>query len=170
MARAASPQSPEPEGQERHSVLAELPHTRPQRPSARRETARKRAGTGPRKQEPSKPKTSTARAQRATPSPAARRSDATPPASQPEATPTAPRPKAASQTKPKPRSRRAPVKPPTPPQGYEADSELTGSPVSPPSGTEVVGALAELAGELAHTSITAGGRLLRSALGRLSSS
>ena len=54
MPPTASEESPEPEGQERHSVLAELPHTRPQRVSARRESARKRAGTSAPNQETSK--------------------------------------------------------------------------------------------------------------------
>jgi hypothetical protein len=152
MAATASPESPEPSGQERHSVLADLPRTRPQRASARRESARKRAGTSARKQETPR---------RKTPKPSAR---------QPQTPTRSPRPKAASKAKPKSSARRQAVKPPTPPQGYEADSDLTGTPVSPPSGPEVLGALAELAGELAHNGIAAGGRLLRNTLSRLSGS
>ncbi len=155
MAPTASKESPEPDGQERHSVLAELSHTRPQRVSARRESARKR---GAPRQEASKPQTPS---KSKTPKPSA---------GQPQTPTQSPRPKATSRTKPKPSARRQTVKPPTPPQGYEADSDLTGTPVSPPSGTEVLGAFAELAGELAHTGVAAGGRLLRSTLSRLSGS
>ncbi|MFZ2052198.1 MAG: hypothetical protein WB698_11940 [Solirubrobacteraceae bacterium] len=158
MAPTASEKSPEPDGQERHSVLAELPHTRPQRVSARRESARKRVGTSAPRQEASKPQTPS---KSKTPQPSA---------GHPQTPTQSPRPKATSRTKPKPSARRQTVKPPTPPQGYEADSDLTGTPVSPPSGTEVLGAFAELAGELAHTGVAAGGRLLRSTLSRLSGS
>lgn len=151
MASTASPQSPDPEDQERHSVLAELPHTRPQRPSARRESARKRAGAKMPAQASHESRTPNLASKPKRPTPAAR-------------------PRAASKTKAKSSGRGQAVKATTPPQGYEADGDLTGTPVAPPSGTEVLGALAELAGELAHTGITAGGRLLRGAFSRLSGS
>lgn len=148
MVPAASSESPEPEEQERRSVLAELPSTRPQRPSARRESARRRARAAQHAQEQEQE------------------------APGPRATATAPAPReaaAAPMARPR-RTATAAAQPPTPRQGYEPDSDLVGAPVSPPSGTEVVGALAELAGELAHTGIAAGGRLLRGALSRLSGS
>jgi hypothetical protein len=99
--------------EERRSVLAELPRTRPQRTSSRRKTARTQA------------------------------------------------------TAPKTKAKAAPPPPSTPRQGYEAEQEIAGTPVAPPSGTELVGAVAELAGELAQTGIAAGGRLLKGALSRL---
>lgn len=225
MASPGSQESSEPQSEERRSVLAELPHTRPQRASPRRETARRRARAAgsPGPGEPSraaaadtKPagdrsgaakvsgaaKTAgsakTARtAKTAGPATTAgsktsgaagskkpdagarrpavagsRRSGAT------EAKPSdaaAAKPSDAAPTKRSPaaKAKRRGGKPdrePTPRQGYEADNELTGTPVSPPSGPEMLGALAELAGELAQTGVAAGSRLLRGALSRLSSS
>jgi hypothetical protein len=61
----------------------------------------------------------------------------------------------------------APPPPPTPVQGYEAEPEIAGTPVTPPNGTELVGAVAELVGELAQTGLAAGGRLLKGVLSRL---
>lgn len=55
-----------------------------------------------------------------------------------------------------------------PRQGYDAEGELRSStPVAPPSTSEIVGSLAELAGDLAQAGLVAGGRLLKSALARL---
>jgi hypothetical protein len=141
-------ESPQPEDQERRSVLADLPHTRPQRASARRERARARAGSG-------RPATNQKTSKQA--KPAAAREKAKP----------AP---ARGKAKPPTRKHAASPRPSAPRQGYECDQELAGSPVAPPSGTEVIGALAELAGELAQTGVSAGGRLLKSALSRLSGS
>lgn len=136
----ADSKRPDDDAGQRHSVLAELPNTRPQRPSRRREATRTRTSTAPGKPgttKPSKPKT-------------------------------AAKAKPAAEKQTKARRRGPATATSTPRQGYEADSELMGTPVSPPTGTEIVGALAELAGELANTGISAGGRLLKGALSRLS--
>jgi hypothetical protein len=55
-----------------------------------------------------------------------------------------------------------------PPQGFEAEEQIEpGRPVQPPSGPELAVSVAELLGELVQTGLSAGGRLLRDALGRL---
>lgn len=153
MASDPSSDGNQTEAQERHSVLAELPHTRPQRASARRETARRRARAARGGAKAAEPKAPAAEPE----APAAGRAKQAPVKAKPKAT------RATRRT-------RVPKTPPTPPQGYEADPNLAGTPVSPPSGTEVVAALAELAGELAQNGISTGGRLLKSALSRLSGS
>lgn len=150
---------------ERHSVLAELPRTRPQRPSRRRETARARvsAQTTTSKAIQAKPKPPNAQ----TPKPHARKPK--PPK------PNADKPQAPKRRPPKPQAARpAPAddqtSKPTPRQGYEAEGDLAVTPVTPPTGTELVGALAELGGELARSGLLAGGRLLRAAFSRRSGS
>lgn len=173
MASPESPESSEPQSEERHSVLADLPHTRPQRASPRRERARGRARAAEpaRQGAPAQATPATKRAP-ARPSGAAKASGATgskrPAADGSRRSGAAPA-KRSETTRTKQRGGR-PTREPTPKQGYEADNELTGTPVSPPSGPEMLGALAELAGELAQTGVAAGSRLLRGALSRLSGS
>ncbi len=70
-------------------------------------------------------------------------------------------------SRPKKQTVASPRPQPTPSQGYEAEPEIVGTPVTPPSSTELVGAVAELAGELVQTGVAAGGRLLKGALSRL---
>lgn len=133
-------------------MLSELPRTRPQRASARRERTRK-ADT------------------------AKRSSDERPSAEQPPTEQQAPRrqtrvskQKGAKAQKPaRKRTRVAPASPPPAPrQGYEPDTELTaGSSISPPSGGEMAGAIVELAGEMAQNGLSAGARFLKGLLGRL---
>jgi hypothetical protein len=61
------------------------------------------------------------------------------------------------------------VEPPVPPQGFEAEEQIEpGRSVQPPSGPEMAASVAELLGEVAQAGLSAGGRLLREALGRLS--
>jgi len=56
-----------------------------------------------------------------------------------------------------------------PPQGFEAEEQIEpGRSVQPPSGPELAASVVELLGELAQTGLSAGGRLLKDALGRLS--
>lgn len=182
MASPGSPDSSEPQTEERHSVLAELPHVRPQRASPRRETARRRARAaapdparetvaGKDRNGSSKDRSTSARAAagaaRDTKRAATKQTRSRSAGTKATAAAKAKRPSSAQAKR---RGREKPAQEPTPRQGYEADSDLTGTPVSPPSGAEVVGALAELAGELAHTGIAAGGRLLRGALSRFSGS
>lgn len=150
---------PDDDAGERHSVLGELPNTRPQRTSRRREAARASTGTAVGKSgatKSSRPKSASQAAKPAT-------------EKQTKATRGARAKIVGATTRPsKPKAGTTKQATSTPRQGYEADSELTGTPVNPPTGTEMVGALADLAGELAHTGISAGGRLLKEALSRLS--
>ena len=119
-------------------VLANLPRTRPQRPSARRDAARR-------------------------------------PAAAAKATPTAAKPtptqaSARKQTTAKRRPAKSAVKPlqdPAPRQGFESESDSVSGPVQPPGGVELLASAAELAGELAKTGLSTGGRLLKDVLSRL---
>jgi hypothetical protein len=69
------------------------------------------------------------------------------------------------------RARKTPLKlvePPVPPQGFEAEEQIEpGRPVQPPSGPELAASVVELLAEFAQTGLSAGGRLLKDALGRL---
>jgi hypothetical protein len=112
-------------------VLANLPRTRPQRPSARRDAARRPAA-----------------AAKATPTQAPARKQAT-----------AKRRPAKSAVKP--------LQGPAPRQGFESESDSLSGPVQPPGGVELLASAAELAGELAKTGLSTGGRLLKDALSRL---
>jgi hypothetical protein len=83
--------------------------------------------------------------------------------------------KAAAKPKPaapKPATRKAKAEPPRAPrQGFEAEDDVeTGKPVQPPGGIELAASVVELAGELAQSGLSSGGRLLKDALSRLSRS
>jgi hypothetical protein len=114
-------------------VLANLPRTRPQRPSARRDAARRLAAAK-----------ATPTAAKATPTQASARKQAT-----------AKRRPAKSAVKP--------LQDPAPRQGFDSVS----GPVQPPGGVELLASAAELAGELAKTGLSTGGRLLKDVLSRL---
>jgi hypothetical protein len=61
-----------------------------------------------------------------------------------------------------------PAEPPVPKQGYEPEEELElGKTVQPPSGVELVESVADIVGELANSSLAAGGRLLKDAFSLL---
>ncbi len=124
-------------------MLSSLPSTRPQRPSARRAAARQSAA---------------ARVERAS----------TPPPERGEVEPkrkTSPRRTAQPRVVPKP------TEPPVPRQGFESEETIEmGRPVQPPSSSELAASVVELVGELAQTGLSAGGRVLRDALTRLSGS
>lgn len=151
-----------PPEQPRRSVLSELPRGRPQRASRRREDARSRASGA------------SAKAQQ----PAAKRAAGVSQKEQPVAKRAASGRSSKDQTAAKDTPRRSAKTAPrrgepaeqAPRQGYEAEDQVSGTPVAPPSGIEIVGSLAELAVELAHTGIAAGGRLLKGALSRISDS
>ena len=66
--------------------------------------------------------------------------------------------------KPTPKPGEAPV----PKQGYEPEDELElGKTVNPPSGVELVESVADIVGEIANSSLAAGGRLLKDAFSLL---
>jgi hypothetical protein len=117
-------------------VLGALPRTRPQRASARRAAARGKAVKSETVARKSKAKAPTK--------------------SKPE---TAKKPRATK----KPAAKRV-GKPPAPRQGYEAEDEVElGNTVNPPSGVELLESIGDIVGELAGSSLTAGGRLLKDA-------
>jgi hypothetical protein len=83
--------------------------------------------------------------------------------------PAAPKP-AARKAKSEPRKTKA-EPPRAPRQGFEAEDDVeTGKPVQPPGGIELAASVVELAGELAQSGLSSGGRLLKDALSRLSRS
>jgi hypothetical protein len=135
-----------PEG----GILAALPRARPQRASARRAAARGATAA-------SGDKTSTT-------------------------TRTTKSPRTTGEKKPAAAKKRVAVKkpsnakkrvaklpePPVPKQGYEPEDELElGKTVRPPSSVELVESVADIVGELANSSLAAGGRLLKDAFSLL---
>jgi hypothetical protein len=68
-------------------------------------------------------------------------------------------------------AKKPPLKPAearAPKQGYEPEEEVElGATVHPPSGVELVESVADIFGELANSSLTAGGRLLKDAFSLL---
>jgi hypothetical protein len=88
-----------------------------------------------------------------------------------ERAPAKPKRSARPTPKPIPKPRVAPklTEPPVPRQGFEAEETIEmGHPVQPPSSSELAASMVELVGELAQTGLSAGGRVLRDALTRLS--
>lgn len=177
-----APEQPSRQG----GVLATLPRTRPQRPSARRAAARRKAeseasataratadaettgsaearGKHSREKDSRKKEPTRARA-----SHRQNEQSAAEPATAPRARARA---KAKAKSGAKPKRRLTTVKPPepaVPKQGYEPEEEVElGKSVSPPSGLELVESLAAVLGELAGGSLSAGGRLLKDALSGL---
>lgn len=137
-------------------VMSSLPKTRPQRPSARRASARQAATT---------------RSEAADDSAPPARSTQPKTADKKRPTAKAEPPRAPRQG---PKTTRRSVQantPRAPRQGFEAESEIqTGSPVAPPNGVELAASVVELLGELAQGGLKSGERLLRDALDRLGSS
>jgi hypothetical protein len=120
-------------------VLVNLPHTRPQRASARRAAARETAGGGVARRKAPSRSTSAGRS-------AARKRSGT----------AARGPKAPAR-----------VREPAPRQGFESDTESMSGSVRPPGGAEFVASAAEIVGELAKAGLSTGERLLKDALSRL---
>ena len=159
-------------------VLANLPRTRPQRTSARRDATRRAAASAETRTSAPARKPRTAAAGKAQPSPTpkpastkkapakAQRS----PASKPAATKRAPakaKPKAepGTRARPKPAAKRA--QDPVPRQGFETEGDPVSGPVQPPGGVELLSSAAELAGELTKSGLSSGGRLLKDFIARL---
>lgn len=178
-------------------VLAALPRTRPQRASPRRAAARTRAGkassesadastaTGTHapasastSKSPSETNRRTKPARKVTPTKVkakpstakakpkitkTKSSEAKPS----EAKPTPLKAKAAS-----PKTKTAPIKKPAeapaPKQGYEPEEDVElGKTINPPGGVELVESVADIFGELANSSLAAGGRILKDAFSLL---
>lgn len=155
----ARPDTPGVDG----GVLAALPRTRPQRASARRAAARGKAAKSetivsavaveqPTKAKPSKKATSKTKSKPAAkPKPVSRTGAVGARGGSPK-------------RQPRP-TKVEPSEPPAPRQGYEPEEELElGSTVNPPSGVELLESLTDIVSELAGSSLTAGGRILKDAL------
>jgi hypothetical protein len=122
-------------------VLANLPRTRPQRSSARRDAARQTAST---KVEPTGAPAHK-RAATKTKAAAVKRGQGT--------------------TKPKSPAKRLQDRAPR--QGFETEGDPLSGPVQPPGSVDLLSSAAELAGELTKSGLSTGGRLLKDFLGRL---
>jgi hypothetical protein len=174
-----------PENPVEGGVLAALPRTRPQRASPRRAAARRQAGkaesetagSAPARGAPkTTPPPKTARqatsaqtARKATPATQAAQK-ATPAKVKTKTVKTKPASAKAASSKAKAVSTRKskPVEPPVPKQGYEPEEEVElGKTVNPPSGVELVESVADIFGELANSSLAAGGRILKDAFSLL---
>lgn len=174
--RETSPED-HPNGPVEGGVLAALPRTRPQTTSPRRAAARQRAGKAKSETEDSPRKQSTPKA--TAPPKNARKATAARQATR-KATPAKLNSKAAKakaspvKTSPvktassKATSIRKPAEPHAPKQGYEPEEEVElGKTVDPPSGVELVESVADIFGELAGSSLAAGGRILKDAFSLL---
>jgi hypothetical protein len=143
----AGPNGPVVEG----GVLAVFPRTRPQRASARRAAARRAEG----KSETAAAAVEQTKKARPAKAKAAKKSKPTPRPS----TRGAPGRNAAKRSRPA-----KPTEPPAPRQGYEPEDDLElGNTVNPPNGVELLESLTDIVSELAGSSLTAGGRLLKDA-------
>jgi hypothetical protein len=154
-------------------VLANLPRTRPQRSSARRDAARRTISAE------AKPTGAPARRQRQTTAAKAQ------PTAAAKGQPIAaaghqPRPAAEAQTQTPARrqtaAKKRPAKTkatathfqdPAPRQGFETERDPVSGPVSPPGGVDLFASAAELAGELTKSGLSTGGRLLKDVFARL---
>jgi len=129
-------------------VLANLPRTRPQRSSVRRDAARRSASA---KVQP-------------TGAPALKPPRATSATAQPTPTPKRiPAKKRPSKSKVKAKR----LQDPAPRQGFETEGDPLSGPVQPPGGVDLLSSAAELAGELTKSGLSAGGRLLKDLFARL---
>jgi outer membrane biosynthesis protein TonB len=167
-------------------ILAGLPRTRPQRPSARRAASRtakpeKRPLTHERRSKPAgetmpvrKPTDETVPKRKPTSESVPKRKPTS--ESVPKRKPTGEsvpkrKPTGESVPKRKPTGETMPVRKPTdesvPKQGYEPEGDSLNRPIQPPGGAELVASLAELAGELAKAGVGTGGRMLRDFLSHL---
>jgi hypothetical protein len=146
-----------PEG----GILAALPRARPQRASARRAAARSGAATKT-KPTPITTAKKPARTAAATKPTAGKKSAAT---EKPTGVKRPAKPKKQAETK---RRVPKPTEPPAPKQGYEPEEEVElGATVHPPSGAELIESVADIVGELAGSSLAAGGHLLKDAFSLL---
>ncbi len=152
-------------------VLANLPRTRPQRPSARREAARRTASAGtksPAMAEVTSPSIpSTRKTQR---TPVAKAQTTTPVREQTSAaTPIAAK-GAAAKKRPEAKAKATKAKrvqDPAPRQGFETERDPATGSVHPPGSLDLLSSAAELAGELTKSGLSTGGRLLKDAFARL---
>jgi hypothetical protein len=146
-------------------VLANLPRTRPQRSSARRDAARRTASA---KVEPTgTPTRKPHRATTATTQPVPARKPPSTISTKAEPTP-APKKRIPAQRRPsKSKAKAKHLQNPAPRQGFETEGDPVSGPVQPPGGLDLLSSAAELAGELTKSGLSTGGRLLKDAFARL---
>lgn len=142
-------------------VMSSLPKTRPQRRSARRDSARKpTAAKGSATASRPAARKKKAAAAKATPVKKRATTARAKAAAKPK---TAAKPRSAS--RPKTAARPRATAPRIPPAGFAPPRETEDRPA--PSGVELVGTAIQAAGELAQIGAAIGGQALKSALGRL---
>jgi hypothetical protein len=149
-------------------VLANLPRTRPQRSSARRDAARRAVSTAEAKPtgDPAGQQRRTASA-KAQPAPTAGgKPRPTAAKAQLAATP-APKQTVAKKRPAKSKATAKPPLDPAPRQGFETERDPVSGPVQPPGGVDLLSSAAELAGELTKSGLSTGGRLLKDVFARL---
>jgi hypothetical protein len=129
-------------------VLANLPRTRPQRSSARRDAARRMTSV---KVEP------TDAPARKPPSTISTKAEPTP----------APKPILAKKQPSKSKVKAKRLQDAAPRQGFETEGDPVSGPVQPPGGVDLLSSAAELAGELTKSGLSTGGRLLKDVFARL---
>jgi len=164
---AGSPTTSVPGGGQ--GVLANLPRTRPQRSSPRRDAARKATAVPatanaertsapalPNMSAPAQPKQKAAKPRGSS---ASKRRGATAGAS-----PSSPSDK---QRPPRAVKRPTVASEPVPRQGFESPAESTSGPVHPPGGAEFLASVAEIVGELAKAGVSTGERVLKDVFSRL---
>ncbi len=170
---------PEAEPEDEQSILANLPHTRPQRSSPRRAAARAAAAKpAPAAQAQSPARSSPARTKAAPGAQRAAAKGAGKKAGSARRERAGTRAGAGSHASAGTRAgggtragaprRKAPrAGEPVPRQGYESELDRARGPVHPPGGAELVGSAVEIIGELAKSGLSTGERLVRDALARL---
>ncbi len=148
-------------GAAEQGVLSQLPRTRPQRPSARRDASRRAGQAGGQLPDDGAgaPKPRRAKA------PASAKRTTPAKAKTPAARAKAPQTVKATTSHAPRRAKRA-AEQPVPRQGFESESDRARGPVRPPGGTELLTSAAEIVGELTKAGFSTGERLLRSLLPR----
>ncbi len=159
-------------------ILSQLPRTRPQRTSPRRDAARAASAAAETAETAAVAKAAAVMTAASAAPVAPARSNGRPPARAKSATP---------RTTGKPASERgssagrratgggaraakkatAPVLEPAPRQGFECETERANGTVNPPGGADLVASAAEIVGELAKAGVSTGERLLKDFLSRL---
>jgi hypothetical protein len=148
-------------------VLANLPRTRPQRSSVRRDAARRTASAAAAKPADApahqKRRTTSAKAQTA-PTAGGKPGPTAAAKARPAATP-ARKQTVAKKQPAKTKAER--FQDPAPRQGFETERDPVSGPVQPPGGVDLLSSAAELIGELTKSGLSSGGRLFKDVFARL---
>ena len=147
-------------------VLANLPRTRPQRSSARRDAARRTTSVKVEPTDAPARKPRRVASTTAQPGPAPARKPPSTISTKAEPTP-APKPILAKKQPLKSKVKAKRLQDAAPRQGFETEGDPVSGPVQPPGGVDLLSSAAELAGELTKSGLSTGGRLLKEAFARL---